>query len=48
MSIVEYSKILRHLGRIEGLALGVEDETIQAELTAIVDQIVALLAEAYL
>ena len=48
MTTTQYSAILRYLGKIEGLTLGVEDETIQAELIAIVDKIVVLLAEAYL
>lgn len=46
MTAKQYSALLRYLGRIEGLAQGVEDENIQAALIMNVDRIYDLLAEA--
>lgn len=43
MNIKEYSAIIRYLGRIKGLAEGVEDEDIQASLILNVDRICELL-----
>ncbi len=45
MNVKQYSAILRYLGRIEGLAQGVEDENIQAALIMNVDRIYELLTE---
>lgn len=46
MTAKQYSVLLRYLGRIEGLAQGVEDENIQAALIMNVDRIYELLTEA--
>lgn len=43
MSPNEYSALIRYLGRIEGLAQGVEDENIQASLILNVDRIFEIL-----
>lgn len=45
MTANQYSTLLRYLGRIEGLAQGVEDENIQAALIMNVDRIFDLLTE---
>lgn len=46
MTAKQYSALLRYLGRIEGLAQGVEDENIQAAMIMNVDRIYDLLTEA--
>ena len=46
MTAKQYSALLRYLGRIGGLAQGVEDENIQAALIMNVDRIYDLLTEA--
>lgn len=46
MTAKQYYALLRYLGRIEGLAQGVEDENIQAALIMNVERIFDLLTEA--